>query len=133
MAFLNWRNDFSVGIALFDEEHKQLFAIINELHETIVSGANPDTLENILNDLIVYTFLHFQHEEMYFEDWNYPEATEHIVIHAKLRQQVFEFRQQVHEKNACALATELAEFLRNWLSNHILIEDRKYGEFLRKK
>ena len=37
------------------------------------------------------------------------------------------------DKDATALAGELAALLSGWLTKHILVEDRKYGEFLCQK
>jgi hemerythrin-like metal-binding protein len=70
---------------------------------------------------------------MYFDDWAYPEAASHIAMHAKLREQVFNYRRQILEKGNRELGLEMMAFLRDWLSDHILVEDRKYGEFLYRK
>jgi hemerythrin-like metal-binding protein len=130
---MEWTKDYSVGVAIFDDEHKKLIAIINRLHETVANGVDHSALQTIIDSLVEYVLMHFRHEEMYFDDWAYPDAAAHIAIHAKLRQQVFDFRKQVTDKDATALAGELAHFLREWLIEHILVEDRKYGEFLYQK
>ncbi len=130
MQFMEWNTGYSVGVAIFDDEHKKLIAIINQLHEAITAGVDRLALQKISDALVEYTLMHFRHEEMYFDDWAYPEAAAHIRIHAKLRQQVFDYRKQIMEKDAAVLAEELAVFLRDWLAQHILVEDRKYGTFL---
>jgi hemerythrin-like metal-binding protein len=130
MPFMEWKKDYSVGVAIFDDEHKKLIAIINQLHEAFAAGVDRLTLQQISDSLVEYTLMHFRHEEMYFDDWAYPEAGEHIAVHAKLRQQVFEYRKQIMEKEAWDLAQDMALFLRDWLLHHILIDDRKYGAFL---
>jgi hemerythrin-like metal-binding protein len=67
---------------------------------------------------------------MYFDDWAYPDAEAHCAMHAELRQKVFDYRRQIQEKDATHLARTMADFLRDWLTQHILVEDRKYGAFL---
>lgn len=130
MAFMEWSERFSVGVAIFDDEHKKLIAIINNLHEAITKGIAMDDLQRISDQLVEYTLMHCRHEEMYFDDWAYPDAVAHTAAHGKLREQVFNYRRQILEKNSMELALEMMDFLRQWLSDHILVEDRKYGEFL---
>jgi hemerythrin len=133
MSFMEWTDRYSVGVAIFDDEHKKLIAIINALNEAITAGIDTSALQRVSDSLIEYTLMHFRHEEMYFDDWAYPDAAKHIAIHAQLRRQVFEFRKQILEKESAQLGAAMATFLRDWLSNHILVEDRKYGEFLYQK
>ena len=130
MPFIEWNKDYSVGVAIFDDEHKKLIAIINQLHEAFAAGVDKLALQRISDGLVEYTLMHFRHEEMYFDDWAYPAASEHIAVHAKLRQQVFEYRKQIMEKESWDLAQDMALFLRDWLLNHIMVDDRKYGAFL---
>ena len=130
MPFMEWKKDYSVGVAIFDDEHKKLIAIINQLHDAFVRGVDKLVLQRISDSLVEYTLMHFRHEEMYFDDWAYPAAGEHVAIHAKLRQRVFEYRKQIQEKDSKELAEEMTVFLRDWLLNHILVDDRKYGAFL---
>ena len=133
MSFMEWNKSYSVGVAIFDEEHKKLIVIINQLYEAIAAGVDASALQKISDSLVEYTLMHFRHEEMYFDDWAYPDAAAHIAIHAELRQRVFDYRRQIMEKDSRELADELAVFLRDWLTQHILVEDRKYGEFLYRK
>lgn len=133
MSFMEWNKGYSVGVAIFDDEHKKLIAIINQLHEAQASEVDKLALLRISDNLVEYTLMHFRHEEMYFDDWAYPDAAAHIAIHAKLRRQVFDYRKQIQEKDSRELAEELAVFLRDWLTQHILVEDRQYGVFLLEK
>jgi hemerythrin len=133
MRFMEWSDRFSIGVAVFDDEHKKLIAIINSLHEALSSGIADADLRRISDNLVEYTLMHFRHEEMYFDDWAYPDAEAHMALHARLREQVFNARRQIQEKNPRELGLDLMEFLRQWLSEHILVEDRKYGRFLFEK
>ena len=130
MPFMEWKKDYSVGVAIFDDEHKKLIAIINQLHEVFAAGVDKLALQQISDSLVEYTLMHFRHEEMYFDDWAYPAASEHIAVHAELRRQVFAYRKQILEKKSEDLAQEMTLFLRDWLLHHIMVEDRKYGTFL---
>jgi hemerythrin len=133
MAFMEWTSRYSIGVAIFDDEHKKLFAIINDLHDAIEAGVEKSKLRSIADRMIEYAIMHLQHEEMYFNDWDYPHAEEHKKMHNFMKQRVFGYRARIEETDETELAKEMLEFLRNWLSQHILIEDRKYGDFLLSK
>jgi hemerythrin-like metal-binding domain len=130
MAFMEWRAEYSVRVAIFDDEHKKLIAIINQLHGAIAEGLDKAALSAVCDRLIEYTVMHFRHEELYFEDWAYPGAEAHSEAHATLREMVLSYRQQILDRDDRALADELSSFLRHWLGHHILVEDRAYGEYL---
>jgi len=133
MAFMEWLPEHSVGVAVFDDEHKKMIAIVNRLYDCIAAGAGKDTLKTVTEDLIEYAVMHFRHEEMYFHDWDYPLAEEHAALHREMRQQVFKFRAEVDERNAGDLALEMLHFLRGWITQHIMVDDKKYGAFLVQK
>lgn len=133
MSLVEWDKTYSIGIAIFDDEHKKLIAIINQLEQAIAAGTDSLILQQITDSLVEYTLMHFRHEEMYFDDWAYPDAVEHAAAHAALRQRVFDYRKQIRERDNSTLAVELAVFLKEWLQQHILIDDRKYGAFLFEK
>ena len=72
---------------------------------------------------------HFAIEERYFDQFNYPETTKHKAIHEKLLGQVSDIVSQINEGQDVNLI-DILIFLKNWLQNHILIEDKQYGPFL---
>lgn len=133
MAFMEWTDKFSVGVAVFDDEHKKLIAIINDLYDHVARGADKLTLQRVSDALVDYTLTHFRHEEDYFEEWAFPGAKEHIRDHEELRHKVFEYRQDIAASETTELAAEMLRFLRSWLAQHILVEDKKYGAFLLEK
>ncbi len=133
MSFMEWSDRYSVGVAVFDDEHKKLIAIINELYDAVKAGIDKLDLQRVSDKLVEYTLMHFKHEEMYFDDWAYPNSAAHIAKHAQLRQQVFEYRKQILEADSKELALDMLDFLRDWLNQHIMVEDRKYGVFLSAK
>ena len=52
MAFMTWTKDMSVGVAVFDLEHKKLIGMIDELLEGIQSGSARLTLNRVFEELI---------------------------------------------------------------------------------
>ncbi len=133
MPLIEWCDQYSVGLEIFDSEHKKLVAIINELHDSFERGVDRSVAEHALDELVEYTVTHFGHEEQYFEEWGYPDKAAHVISHQQLRGQVLEYRASVLAKGGIEMALELIVFLRFWLLGHIMSEDKKFCQFLRDK
>jgi hemerythrin-like metal-binding protein len=122
----------SVGIAKFDKEHQGLFDIMNKLHEAMLSGRGKDALRPVLVELGHYTIDHFGHEEALLRLHGYPLLAEHLKIHEAFRKKITEIDAQ-SKAGAAALSVSTLDFLREWLSQHILGVDMQYKDFLASK
>lgn len=121
---------FSVGIRKMDDQHKRLVGLINALHEHRHS-ADKAFIERVILTLVEYTKNHFVDEERLLEKlhWNHLEA--HRAQHKQFIAKLNAFR-QMFEQNAVTadLVEKLTEFLKNWLTRHILVEDKSYQKYL---
>ncbi len=73
MAFIEWNDTtYSVGVRQFDDEHKELVRLINELHAAMKSGRGRDVMGPTLNSLTRYVKLHFSREETIMGQHGYP-------------------------------------------------------------
>lgn len=127
--YVEWDNEYQVGMAVFDEQHKKLFAVINQLHEGIRSGESRDFLEDIFNGLLDYTMSHFRDEETLMEEKNYPFLDEHKKEHEELLQKVIAWYEDYHAGKGI-ISSEVMNILVTWLKNHILTSDKKYGPYI---
>ncbi len=127
--FYEWNDKLSVGVPSIDRQHKVLIALINELHDAIDAGDAATKSRFILKKLINYARSHFIYEESLFTRHNYVATEEHLASHRKITQQLDALGQQAKSSEA-DLSYELMEFLKNWLNNHILVEDMGYSELL---
>jgi len=132
MALINWSNSYSVGISIFDEHHKKLVSLINTLHDSMKQGKAKEVQEEILSELIKYTKNHFAEEEKYFAKYNYPDEKLHKNEHALLTNKVIDFSKAL-KSGQVLISTELMNFLRDWLINHIANSDKKYSQFFLSK
>lgn len=126
MPLMTWQDNFSVGVPSIDAQHKRLIELINELHQAMLDGAVPEKIKEILNGLIEYTQLHFSHEEKLFAEHEYPDAVAHKEIHDALVGKVMELKTKV-DAGEQIRGMEVMEFLKSWLTGHILGEDKKYS------
>lgn len=129
MAFIQWSEKLSVSVQMIDEQHKQLIAIVNGIHDTVVAGAERKALSKIFDELISYTVYHFRTEEDFFEKYNYAERAGHKALHNELTQKALEL-QEAFGQGSATISYEVLDFLHDWLMTHIIGCDRKFGEFL---
>lgn len=129
MAFINWSEKLSVKVEIIDEQHKVLIAIINDLQEAMQAGKGKDVIENVLSRLIDYVKMHFGTEEKLMVKYAYPDQAYHKGEHFALTSQVGQLYLKV-QAGKMIVTIETMDFLKNWLNNHILKTDVKFGEFL---
>jgi hemerythrin-like metal-binding protein len=132
MALINWSDEFSVGINVFDEHHKKLAGLVNQLHDAMKRGEAKQMQEAILDELVKYTRNHFFEEERMFDLYSYPEAILHKREHSLLTAKVVEYSNSV-KSGKSIISSELMNFLRDWLLNHIANSDKKYSDFFKAK
>ena len=89
-------------------------------------------LEDTLNFLIRYTAEHFSEEEKLLEDYDFPDYAVHIKHHARLIREVQDLKGK-YAAGEMRMDMSIINFLKDWIINHILTEDRKYGPFLNDK
>jgi len=124
MAYIEWQSDYSVGVAVIDEQHKHFVGILNKLYE-IIQDSKTSELDSITKELAQYTKKHFDTEENYFKKFKYKYADEHIAEHERLITEVDEFFKESGE-NRLIRSFELLEFLEKWLVGHLATMDKSY-------
>jgi len=128
MEFISCNESLSVGVHIFDEEHKHLIGYIKDLNQALVIGSAAKTMEDILVNLVKYTVIHFNHEEDYMKLYEYPDFEKHKKEHEDLKAQVTDFHKRLLSGKV-TFSLELMIFLRNWLTEHIMGTDMAYKDF----
>ena len=129
MLLFEWSTSFELGIQEFDEHHKGLVHLLNEVYGNFLGEANHETLSAVLDKLIDYATYHFAAEEHWMGLHGYPGLEKHREEHKQFSRTVVEIQYDFH-KGRKHLSIELLVFLKEWLSNHILKTDADYGRFV---
>ena len=132
MAFFSWDEKYSVNIPEVDAQHKKLVSMVNDLFEAMNTGKGNDVLENILSGLVDYSKTHFSTEERLMKTCEYPYYLDHKKSHDDFASLALDLKQQFDNGNVM-LSVKVGKFLKGWLVNHILGEDKKYVPFLNGK
>jgi methyl-accepting chemotaxis protein/hemerythrin len=126
-----WDQSFSTRIPTFDEHHKKLFALVNELSEAMQHKRSKEVVGSVLQQLIHYTGTHFAAEEAAFRKTGYPEEEAHRQIHRELVEKALALQAKFNS-DEMLLTHEVIEFLQEWLVKHIKGTDNRYGDHLLK-
>ena len=108
-----------------------MLSYINKLHRAIRDGRDEKTLLEVLDALAGYAFTHFNTEEIFFSHSDYPDVEKHIRVHDQFKAKVVEFRDAVSDGKA-NVDTEVLDFLKNWLIEHIQGMDVAFAPYLAK-
>jgi hemerythrin len=132
MGLYAWNPTYSVKVKRFDEDHQQLFSIINELHQGMSSGRGKEVLQDVLTKLLRYTERHFTAEEAVMKELSYPGLAAQINQHRTFTNKIKEVAEQ-YKAGTIGLSINVLDFLSKWLSQHIVGVDKQYGDFMNTK
>lgn len=128
---LSWDKSYSVGDPTLDRQHQKLLVLCSQVADC-VDDDGPGSSERfhmILNDVGDHAFQHFQTEEAYLSQRNYPRLAEHKAEHMGLLSQLAQFflaaGAGVMDKAG------LYQILSQWLSAHMLRSDIEYRDFFK--
>lgn len=135
MTFFSWDDTFSTSIKDFDDHHKQLIQLFNDVYEKVFNcediGEERILTQQTLHDLAQYINYHFAAEEELMIRFAYPQYQEHKQQHDYYTAEVRKLEAE-HEKGGVALSFTAFMLLKDWITNHIVTADKKYGEFFHK-
>jgi len=128
----SWIDHAGTGVAIFDAEHRKLNEMVLDYYDAILSGEPKAALDALFGRLAVLTADHFVHEENYMRFAGYPESDRHIAAHRLLVEALKDVPSIAGGAgdDRSIRALEVLRFLKHWLMEHILAEDRKLGGYL---
>jgi hemerythrin len=129
MTLIQWNDSLDVSVVEFNRQHRRLVAMINELDAAVKQGKGHDVLEKVIKGLVRYCATHFKTEEKYFEQYGYPEAKTHAAEHSDFIDKVYLFVLDF-ENGKAGLTEGIMAYLSDWLKEHIMVSDKRYGAYL---
>jgi hemerythrin-like metal-binding protein len=123
MRYAKWSRSLVTGDPVVDEQHRALYALVNDLNASAVLGADKAMLEHSLDRIARYATTHFESEQRLMVQTAYPESGAHIAIHNEFRDNVTDLIAEFREGGNTS-ASQLAAIMETWLSEHITEHDR---------
>ena len=127
--FIEWRDEYSVGIDSIDQQHKKLINLINQLTTAVDYSTGEEFEREALSELVDYTKTHFKYEEGLLEDNAYPDFEAHKAEHRAMIKEV-ELVLAEYEQDQDTAMRHASDFLKKWLIDHINGTDKQYSSFL---
>ena len=132
MPLLLWGPMLEVGVKEIDTQHRKLVDLANELADAVRAGKGKEVLGKTLAELVRYTQTHFATEEKLMDQHKYPGTADHKQLHKDLVKTVSDFKAKF-DKGDAALTDEIMNFLRDWLTKHIMNIDKALARDLKQK
>ncbi len=136
-----WNENLETGIELVDEQHKNFLKHANEyILRIMASKASPENNPNLergaekqfefLHDYLQY---HFQAEETFMADSNWPGYREHQAIHNQLKFKVKALEQVMISGTKKQRMDGVTQLVEEWIVDHILNEDQKFADYYKER
>ena len=132
MPFIDWTEQLSTKVKTFDDQHKKLFGLVNDLHDNMAQGKGKDVMEKTLAWLVNYTKTHFASEEEMMTRHKYLGYLSHKAEHDELTRQAADLLKKL-QAGEPVMSVQVMRFLKDWLEQHIMKVDKQYGPFLNAK
>lgn len=121
-----WKDAYSVQVPEIDAQHKRLVEIINRLQDAMLQGQGKNVINSVLVDLEEYAKYHFSFEEDLLRRHAYPKMLTQEAQHRSFESKLGQFRAD-YNSASITMSVSVMDFLRDWLTRHIMQEDRAYS------
>lgn len=131
MVRIEWEPALETGNEQVDGQHRQLFAMLDEIVSAVELKAAENTMASVLERLSEYVAVHFACEEALMVEIAYPAdlSSAHMGEHKRLTNRTRDMVLRWREGGADPL--ELVDFLCEWLIDHIHESDQKLADTAR--
>lgn len=132
--FLTWRDGWSLDIENFDNDHKVLVVLLNQLALASLA-ANDTTCPEIKCHIELYDKLlahiqqHFEREESFMLEVNFPDYAEHKAEHQMQLASFAALRRSLLKRSTGCLSVDELDGVKAWFLDHVAGEDRRYAEY----
>ena len=128
---LEWNDGMSVGIPEIDEDHKRFILLIDELNHSITERKSSTEIQRRLQHVIEDANRHFEQEEKFFRDRQYPNVEGHVRSHNNVRNTLKKIQDSFIPYGLEAEWLDAALVIKQILITHILTEDMQYADYFK--
>lgn len=125
------KEEYKIGVEGIDEQHKKLFELADKAYVLLKDEFALDKYDKIvaiINELKNYTIFHFKSEEEYMKSIRYKKLFTQKIEHAKFIKALEEIDLRHLDENQDEGLVTMLNFLNDWLTEHILKNDKLIGE-----
>ncbi len=134
---MEWNEKLAVGIKTIDSQHQELFKRINNLVRAIKEHRCKAEIDGTLKFLDDYARVHFSEEEKHMRETGYPGVEEQRAQHKKYLENLADLKAEAQLPRVPGSTYDLSattnQVIVDWIVDHIMKLDMKFGEYLRSK
>ncbi|PKD41427.1 bacteriohemerythrin [Methylomonas sp. BW4-1] len=119
-----WENQYLLGNEAVDQQHREIFDLANQL----VSSKDTQALAENIMLLYQHVREHFQAEEAFMKQHDYPEYQHHVQTHNVMLEKLIAFSQGIHQQKRQEI--DVSGFMRDWIT-HMAEEDAAINTYLK--
>ena len=130
--FFQWKTDYSTGIQVIDNQHKEIVKLVNHLLKICKETNSESQRIGFITLLLIgeeYIKEHFSTEEKYMLMLKYPRYEEHKKRHDKMLEDTKEMVDKIKDEKRTLMDGVI--FIREWVVEHISSIDKDMGEYFR--
>lgn len=131
---IEWKDEYSTNVKRIDDQHRQLFRIVNELSRMIETGVvDGPKMDQLIVFLGSYTRVHFGYEESCMRKNRCPSAEANKNAHREFLKFYEEIAVEYHRTGgSMELLLRLSDTMEKWLDGHICGIDVKLRDCIHK-
>ncbi len=130
MALIEWKEEFSVGVAAVDHEHRELIELINETYVHLVQNDAREAVDEFLGEIYAKISAHFALEEKLMREQEYDQYLDHKADHERLLDEIRDIM-DYYEDNQEFDEERFAAQLASWFTEHFKTKDARLHKYLR--
>jgi hemerythrin len=108
-----WQDSFLLGFTSMDQVHEEFIALVNAL-----GRCGDNELQTAMDALLIHTREHFDEEERWMAETEFPPRKCHADEHAAVRRSIEGVRERVATHGDHAAARRLSSALADWFPGH---------------
>jgi hemerythrin len=125
-----WQEEFSLGIAGVDHEHRELVALINQLLDHLEDQGNSDLVADELSEVYTKISAHFALEEHVMHEKRYDQLDDHKNDHERLLDDIRDMMDAFDSGVYASQRADFAERLQEWFGEHFRTKDARLHQKL---
>ncbi len=124
---LEWKGRHKDIVSIFEEGSKKLIKIIDMVVTARHHNNDKEEISDVLYEMTMYAHNHFNTEKKYLRQFEYAESQLHDKEHKDFGRKTVNYCNMTMKGNY-DITDDLLEYLRQWLTNHILGSDKKFTD-----
>jgi hemerythrin len=129
---IEWTEDLSTSVVEIDNQHKEIFNRMAGLYSACRMGKGKAEIAGVIVFLEDYVTTHFDTEERYMQEYDYPGYASHKSEHISFIRTIVELKRQFEtEGPSLSIVIKTNLEIAEWLKKHIREVDKVLGVYFR--